>query len=75
MVHFTCIFLKVTQLVDGAESCIAIWVTPQPVLSWLCLTGSLRDQEHKGMGVHLREAAPRTGTSSEQGELTLFAHL
>ena len=50
MVHFTLIFLKVTQLVGGAGSCIPIWVTPQPVLSWLCLPGSLRDQEHKSVG-------------------------
>lgn len=73
MVHFTCIFLKVTQLVGGARSCIPIWVIPQPVLSWLCLSGSLRDQEHGSVG--LREAAPRAGTSSKLGELILFLHL
>lgn len=68
MVHFTSIFLKVTQLVGRAGSYIPLWVTSQPVLSWLCLTGCRRDQEHKGIleaGVHLREAAPRAGASLE----------
>ena len=37
MVHFTCFYLKVTQLVGGARSCIPTLATPQPVLSLLTL--------------------------------------
>lgn len=64
MVHFTCIYLKVTQLGGEAGAGIPIWGTPQPVLSWLCLTGFLRDQEHETVGVCLKEAAPRAGPTA-----------
>lgn len=46
-VHFTSLFLKVTQLAGRARPRIPGWVASQPVPSWLCLAGSRRGQEHE----------------------------
>lgn len=76
MVHFTCIFLKVTRFTEwwsqvsrshlGHSSACALLGLPH----WLPEGRGTDD-----MGVLLVEAAPRPGTSGELGELTLLAYL
>lgn len=63
------------SLSGGIRSRVPIWGTPQPALSWVCLTGSLRDREQMIWVFSWWRLPPGQGPAGELGELTLLAYL